>query len=246
MIIRTITNKSGESSKVFDGSYKANTVPSNKGLNRFIWNLQVDDLTTVSDISFYGSYSGYRVGPGEYTIRLSLDDSSISQPLSIRHDPRNEIRDRDNNQHQKLMAELYTKINDLHDGINKARSVRSQIERMNKRLQKKEDMEELINAGDLAINALNKWEGNVVQTKMETFQDVVNFLNRLNSHMINLLGTLDSSDPPITQGQKDRYGDLSEDWYKYKNKLNSIMNNEVNEFNRLYKKEDLPIVIIED
>jgi len=144
------------------------------------------------------------------------------------------------------MAELYTKINDLHDGINKARSVRSQIERMNKRLQKKEDMEELIDAGDLAINALNKWEGNVVQTKMETFQDVVNFLNRLNSHMINLLGTLDSSDPPITQGQKDRYGDLSEDWYKYKNKLNSIMNNEVNEFNRLYKKEDLPIVIIED
>ena len=144
------------------------------------------------------------------------------------------------------MDELYTKINDVHNGINKARNVRSQIEKMNERLKNKDNMDKLISTGDQAIKALNEWEGNVVQTKMETFQDVVNFLNRLNSHMINLLGTLDSSDPPITQGQKDRFGDLSEEWYEYKNKLNSIMNNEVNEFNRLYKKEDLPIVLIED
>ena len=245
-IIRTITNKSGESAKVFDGSYKSTKIPSKQGMNRFIWNLRINDLSTVSDISFYGSYSGYRVGPGEYTIRLTLDDNSTSQPLSIQHDPRIDIRDRDSNQHQKLMDELYTKINDLHDGINKARSVRIQIEKMNERLKNIDNMDELINSGDLAIKALNQWEGNVVQTKMETFQDVVNFLNRLNSHMINLMGTLDRSDPPITQGQKDRFGDLSEEWYQYKNKLNSIMNNEVNEFNRLYKKEDLPIVIIED
>ena len=245
-VIRTITNKSGESAKILDGSYKSTKIPSKKGMNRFIWNLRVNDLSLVSDISFYGSYAGYRVGPGEYTIRLTLDDKSTSQPLSIRHDPRLDIRNRDTDQHQRLMDELYTKINDVHNGINKARNVRSQIEKMNERLKNKDNMDKLISTGDQAIEALNEWEGNVVQTKMETFQDVVNFLNRLNSHMINLLGTLDSSDPPITQGQKDRFGDLSEEWYEYKNKLNSIMNNEVNEFNRLYKKEDLPIVLIED
>ncbi|GIS57494.1 MAG: hypothetical protein CM1200mP1_14320 [Candidatus Neomarinimicrobiota bacterium] len=61
---------------------------------------------------------------------------------------------------------------------------------------------EILEAGEKAINALDKWEGKVLQTKMETFQDVVNFLNRLNSHMINLLGTIDASDPPLTQGPK--------------------------------------------
>ena len=245
-VIRTITNKSGESAKIFDGSYKSTKIPSKKGVNRFIWNLRVNDLSTVSDISFYGSYAGYRVGPGEYTVQLTLNNKSTSQPLIIRHDPRLDIKNRDTDQHQKLMDELYIKINDVHNGINKARNIRSQIEKMNERLKNKDNLDELINTGDLAIKALNEWEGNVVQTKMETFQDVVNFLNRLNSHMINLMGTLDSSDPPITQGQKDRFGDLSEEWYQYKNKLNSIMNNEVNEFNRLYKKEDLPIIIIED
>ena len=95
-VIRTITNKSGESAKILDGSYKATKIPSKKGMNRFIWNLRVNDLSLVSDISFYGSYAGYRVGPGEYTIRLTLDDKSTSQPLSIRHDPRLDIRNRKN------------------------------------------------------------------------------------------------------------------------------------------------------
>jgi hypothetical protein len=88
------------------------------------------------------------------------------------------------------------------------------------------------------------WEGNVVQTKMETFQDVVNFLNRLNSHMLSLLSTIDGSDPPLTQGQRERFVDLSEDWQTYKEKLNQIMDNEVGEFNRLYKEEGFPVIII--
>jgi glutamate synthase domain-containing protein 3 len=62
--------------------------------------------------------------------------------------------------------------------------------------------------------------------------------------MLNLLSTIDGSDPPLTQGQRQRYADLSEEWESYKKKLNQIMNNEISEFNRLYKKEDLPAVII--
>ena len=108
------------------------------------------------------------------------------------------------------------------------------------------NMEELISTGKLAIKAIDNWEGQVVQTEMKTFQDVVNFINRLNAHMINLLETIDSADPPLTQGQQNRYGDLSEEWYKHKKKLDSIINNEVTEFNRLYKKEGLPAVIILD
>ena len=79
---------------------------------------------------------------------------------------------------------------------------------------------------------------------METFQDVVNFLNRLNSHMIHLLGSIDASDPPLTQGQLNRYTDLSEEWYSYKKRLDNIMNNEVSSYNELYRLSGLPVIII--
>ena len=245
-VIRTITNKSGQSAKTFGAPYSGAKIPAKQGINRYIWNLRVDDLVMVPDISFYGSYAGYRVGPGDYKIRLTIGETSMEQPLTVQHDPRMDIRDRDTQAHQKLMSDIYIKINDLHTAIVKARSIRSQIKKMNNRIKEMGNMEELISTGKLAIKAIDNWEGQVVQTEMKTFQDVVNFINRLNAHMINLLETIDSADPPLTQGQRNRYGDLSEEWYKHKKKLDSIINNEVTEFNRLYKKEGLPAVIILD
>ena len=214
------------------------------GMNRFVWNFRIDDIKLVPDVSFFGGYSGYRVGPGQYSVRLTMGEESTTQSFKIQQDPRIDIRNRDQNEHQSLMADLYSQINDLHSSIVKARSIRSQIQKMNERLKEKDAVQDLIQSGESAIEAIDNWEGNVVQTKMETFQDVVNFLNRLNAHMLNLLSTIDGSDPPLTQGQRQRYADLSEEWESYKKKLNQIMNNEISEFNRLYKKEDLPAVII--
>ncbi|MEA1880941.1 MAG: hypothetical protein U9N31_00845, partial [Candidatus Marinimicrobia bacterium] len=179
-----------------------------------------------------------------YNVRLTMGEVSMTQPFEVQQDPRVDIRDRDFNSHQTLMADLYGQINNLHSSIVKARSIRNQIQKMNGRLKEKNNVEDLIKAGETAIEAINLWEGNVVQTKMETFQDVVNFLNRLNSHMLNLLGTIDGSDPPLTRGQRERYADLSEEWQSYKKKLDQIMDHEVGEFNRLYKEEGLPAVII--
>ena len=120
------------------------------------------------------------------------------------------------------------------------------IEKFEKMIDGMNDMEELLQTGKEAIDALNQWEGNVVQTKMETFQDVVNFLNRLNSHMINLLGTIDGSDPPLTQGQIDRYSDLTDEWYNYKKKLDGIIDEQIRSYNELYRLAGLPAIIIKD
>jgi len=145
-----------------------------------------------------------------------------------------------------MLSDLYGQIDNLHQSIVKARNIREQIKTMNELLKSNEDLENLIQAGEKAIEAIDTWEGNVVQTKMETFQDVVNFLNRLNAHMLDLLSTIDSSDPPLTQGQRIRFSDLSEEWQSYKKKLDNILNEEVQEYNQLYKQEGLPAVIIPD
>ncbi len=243
-VIRTVTNKSGKPAKSFGGSYRATTIPAKKGMNRFIWNYRINDLSTVPDVSFYGGYAGYRVGPGYYSVRLTIGDESMSQSLEVRQDPRVEIRDRDSKVHQNMLSNLYGQIDNLHQSIVKARNIREQIKKMNELLKSNEDLEDLIQAGEKAIEAIDAWEGNVVQTKMETFQDVVNFLNRLNAHMLDLLSTIDSSDPPLTQGQRIRFSDLSEEWQSYKKKLDDILNEEVQEYNQLYKHEGLPAVII--
>ena len=64
--------------------------------------------------------------------------------------------------------------------------------------------------------------------------------------MINLLGTIDASDPPLTQGQVDRYSDLSEEWNNYKKKLDDIINNQISSYNELYRLAGLPAIIIKN
>ena len=145
-----------------------------------------------------------------------------------------------------MMSDLYIQINDLHSSISKARNIKTQIKKMNNEIEGMDNMNELLQTGKDAIQALNEWEGDVIQTKMETFQDVVNFLNRLNSHMINLLGTIDRSDPPLTQGQIDRYSDLTDEWYNYKKKLDEIINNQIRSYNELHRSAGLPAIIIND
>ena len=123
-VIRTINSKPGESAITFDGGvYSSPTISLKKGMNRFLWNYRIDDITMVKDVSFYGSYSGYRMGPGNYTVRFSLGKESMEQPLTVKRDPRIEVKDRDNRAHQQMMSDLYMQINDLHDSISKARNI---------------------------------------------------------------------------------------------------------------------------
>ena len=64
--------------------------------------------------------------------------------------------------------------------------------------------------------------------------------------MINLLGTIDGSDPPLTQGQIDRYSDLTDEWYNYKKKLDEIIDEQIRSYNELYRLAGLPAIIIKD
>ena len=243
-IIRTVSTKKGDPAKTFGQPYVAKTLSPKKGINRFIWDFKNNDLVTVNDVSFYGSYNGYRMGAGKYTTRITWNNNIIEKSFEIKNDPRIEIGNQETEDHQQLMKNLYEKINDLHNTIVSARDIRNQITMTNAQIEDMSELKNLILAGKSAIESINEWEGNVIQTKMETFQDVVNFLNRLNSHMINLLNTMDQSDPPLTQGQKDRYNDLSKEWNKYKEKFDLIISNEVNRYNQLYDEANLPAVII--
>ena len=215
-------------------------------MNKFVWDLKNDDLVKVKDVSFYGGYSGYKIGPGKYTARLTLNNEIIERNFEIKNDPRLDISDQAIMDHQQLMSNLYDKINELHSTIVKARNIRAQISTTNDHIKDMPEIKDLKEAGEKAIQSLNGWEGNVIQTKMETFQDVVNYLNKLNSHMINLLNTMSQSDAPLTQGQRDRYNDLSKEWDDYRNKFEMIIANEVRSYNDLYNKAQLPAVIIPD
>jgi hypothetical protein len=83
-----------------------------------------------------------------------------------------------------------------------------------------------------------------VQPKQETFQDVINFPNKLNAQFLYLMSEIDSSDPPLTNGLKTRFATLNAEWEQLKPMRNRLLEQEVTKFNALFQQNAIPAVIV--
>ena len=67
-------------------------------------------------------------------------------------------------------------------------------------------------SGKALVDKFNAIEDALVQKRVVDGQTVINFPMRLNQFFIYLRNAIDDSDLGSTDGQRDRLGDLSEQW----------------------------------
>ena len=61
---------------------------------------------------------------------------------------------------------------------------------------------------------------------------------------MNLKNYVNSADPVLTSGAIDRFNDLKAEWSLYRQAKDQIIHKEMEQFNQLYKKLDLPSITI--
>ena len=52
--------------------------------------------------------------------------------------------------------------------------------------------------------------------------------------------------PNVTEGAKERFADLQQDWKTYETERNAIINTEMAEFNSMYRELNLPAIILKE
>ena len=109
-----------------------------------------------------------------------------------------------------------------------------------------ESAKDLLEKGKELTKRIDTWEKNLIQPNQKTFQDVINFNNKLNAQLLNLRGYLDVADPKVTKGARQRLNDLTADWKVYEDERDAIVNNEMTKYNQAFKALDLPAIIIND
>ena len=85
----------------------------------------------------------------------------------------------------------------------------------------------------------------MIETRSKNFQDVINYRNKLNAEFLQVRGAVDAHDPRITQGVKVRLNDVQIDWSKYKKEMQTILVNDVGNYNKIFKDKNVPAVITE-
>ena len=244
-IIRSLSNEHTDTFESWPGGpQKPVLLTAERGINRVVWDFTRAPLPSIDKVFVYGNYSGGHVAPGTYTLRLILDQDSVETTVEILADPRVQATLNDYVSQQEMMISIEQAIKEIHEAVNDMRSAKSQIEYYQSMLEESAVAPEIIELGGDIIAQIEAWEGTLIQSDQKTFQDVINFHNQLNAQWMNLKDYVDSADPKLTAGAKERFNDLEGQWALFQQTKNQIIDEEMEQFNQLYKALDLPMIMI--
>jgi len=99
------------------------------------------------------------VPPGVYTVKLTAGDRSVTQKLVVKKDPHSAGTESDIQAQTKIMLEIYDKLDLVADLINQIEWIRKQIYDLKDLLNKREEMQSVINAADALDEKLIDIEG---------------------------------------------------------------------------------------
>ncbi|MBV9216087.1 MAG: glycosyl hydrolase [Acidobacteria bacterium] len=218
-------------------------VPANAGLNTFVWNLRKPNATTLPGVILWaGSLAGPRVPPGNYQVRLSVDGKPVgSESFALLADPRLTTSQEDFAKQYDLMNKINAKINETHGAIADIRDIRTQLETLSRKL--KPEQKPLIDMAR-SINAkLTDVEEALIQTKIRSGQDALNFPIRLNNKLAALSASVDSSDDAPTAQAYAVFADLTSQVDAQLAKLAAIKSTDIAAFNKQYAAAGLPVII---
>jgi hypothetical protein len=246
-VIRSYSNQKPKDFKSWPGGPSAPEIlPSKKGFNRFTWDFQREALPAITQVFVFGGLNGSNVAPGDYTLKLTLEGESSETVVTILPNPNIKSTPQDFSEQQAMLATIESTVKDMHESVNKMRSAKSQLEHYAKLLKDNKDADSLLKIGKGLMKRITSWEENLIQPKQKTFQDVINFNNKLNAQLLFLKGSLDAADPKVTEGSKVRLQDLMKDWKVYQDERDAIINTEMNSYNEMYKTLNIPALILKD
>jgi hypothetical protein len=207
------------------------------GLNRLVWNLRRDEVPPVPGLLRLPR-TGYRLAPGTYRARLTIGAESMTQSFELLADPRLESRPEDFAEQQRLLAEVWETLAAVHRAAAAARELRREARQRAAEARRRE-LAEVAGAADALAAAITAWEPAVVEPRQESLQDFVSLPARLNAQLMFLLLVLDSAEPAVTRGARQRFADLSAEWAACRARMAAILG-ELPALGELLARHSLP------
>jgi len=236
-------NKVKESTEFYEeeGKTEPTVLTTKKGLNEFAWNMEYPGATDLDgrQILWAGSTDGPKAIPGSYEVRLIIEDETVmSQPFEIVKDPRIETTQDDFEAQFELHQKIIAKLDTTHKTINHIREVRGKLEDIKSEYAKNEQVQK---RADAMLETLSEVESELMQTKAESSQDVLNYPIKLNNKLAALASTVATGDNHPTEQQYGVYEDLATKVDAQFQKVEPILRGELTNMIQEIEQESVPI-----
>ena len=219
-----------------------------KGYNSLQWNMRVEGPELVEDfvsMVLRNPAPGPSVPPGDYTVRLTVNEIPQEKPLHIKLDPRwTHVTDADYQLQYEMGMDIASLIDESHKAIDNIRAIRTQANGIAKRATKAGYSDELKKSAKKLDKKLTEVEDMIIQNKVETSQDAINYPRKFSNHVGRVYSILVYADGKPTGGVIERYEDVKKEYDGIRTQLEQVMATEFVAFNELLKKENVEHIIV--
>jgi len=249
--IRTFSSKKTKEISDSTGFYgersRSNQLATKAGMNRFIWNMRYPDAKGLPNLIMWaGTIRGPAAVPGKYQARLIVGDQTITKTFEILKDPRIKTTQVEFQEQFDLLINIRDKVTEAHEAVQKVRDIRKQTNEYVKLLPAGEKKKTIAKAAKDFNKKLRDVEEIIIQTKIKSNQDALNYPIKLNNKIAALTGTVASADVKPTKQMYDVFEYLAGKLDAQLEKLSKIIDEELPKFNQLVKENDIPAVMLKN
>ena len=229
-VVRSFTSEKDKDYKPHHGggAPPAPVLGTDKGLNRFVWDLKTPIIPGIPDVYIEANFTGHKVPPGTYTLRLKANGETVTTTGTVLSPPNTNMTPERYREHDVFMTELETNLTDMHQKINDLFKVQGQLKKLLEEL----DNENLKAEGKALLEKLKAWDEDMVQRKSQAYDDVENFPNKFSAEYLFLMNQSNSALPRINQPSKNRKRELDAQWVGLKQRAVTLMTADIPNFNK--------------
>jgi len=219
------------------------------GMHRFVWNLhyaQPKALEYEFPISaiLYNTPL-YPLGawalPGSYTVKLTVDGTTHTQPLTVKMDPRIQTPLDDLRKQHDMQIAAVEGMDDTFEALEQVKSVREQIKELLPKAEGKEKLSKALAVLDQQCAELEGATQRIFFGVPPTGKQPENF-STLNQHFAAILAVADSADAAPTSQAVAANQELEGSAASLRKRWSALREREILDLNAHLKKAGLPVI----
>jgi hypothetical protein len=225
--------------------HKEGLLAPEAGMNRFIWDLKYEPPAKAKD---EGPWTGRPEGPfavpGKYEVRLTAAGKIYTAPLEVKLEPRVKTSQADLEKQLELALKLRDAINEDHRAVTEIREIREQMHDLKKRLEAHPQAKAIGDASDAIDKKMTPVEEKLIQPKLKSSEDSLNYPIMLAEKMQALFGMIENSDTLPTEQSFELFKDYRSQLDEQLVKWHDIRDKDVAALNQLMQKENVPPLLL--
>jgi len=234
--IRTFTTHSKEADTRLD---------CEPGINTFVWDMLYAPAEKITGMLLWtGGAGAPKAAPGKYTARFRYDDDSTDVSFVIKGDPNYQLTEADYDAQTAFLLQVRDKYNEAQKAILQIRSVRTQLQDFNSRLDSTQ--KPIKKLSDSIIRNLTAIEEALYQTRSKSGQDMLNFPIRLNDKLSGVYGYASEGYAAPNRQAREVFASLSARTDAQLDKLKSILTTGIPALNKLAYQQQVPIISVKE